>query len=453
MSASDRCVASGVMPFEYYAVHVLLIDWLGQVHFPCKNVSEIKEKRYRSSKSADTRTLFGGAFMQVTAGEIWHALKQGEFRFFYQPKVSFLTGQVSGAEALIRWQRDERTIVLPDAFIPVAHAHGLVPEITQSMFPRLVEDFQRIRGVKEATTVALNITAQDLDTPRLLALVREAVARGAISSSQLEIEITETETVSSCDVTNSSLDALIGEGVQLSMDDYGTGYSSLDSLNRLPFGAIKMDQSFVLRMLSSPKSATLVKASVAMAQMLGLKTVIEGIETEGVYNTLLHCGCNEGQGYWISPPLAPDDYLTFLDADHRWPASPVGMLRMAQLSHTWQKTLLVDAVFAYIKSERSGDLNLKGLHVSHAECALGRWHSGLGRKFAGDPDFESLDAPHRAMHDVCEAIFALVNSQFSLVQLQRMLDELTENSNRVTASLQRLEARLLMEELSKGYSH
>jgi EAL domain-containing protein (putative c-di-GMP-specific phosphodiesterase class I) len=88
--------------------------------------------------------------MQVTAAEIRQALDQGEFRFFYQPKVSFLTGQVSGAEALIRWQRDERTIVPPDAFIPVALAHGLVPEITQSMFPRLVEDFQRIRNVNAA---------------------------------------------------------------------------------------------------------------------------------------------------------------------------------------------------------------------------------------------------------------------------------------------------------------
>ena len=290
--------------------------------------------------------------MQVTAEDVRGALKQGEFRFFCQPKVSFLTGQVSGAEALIRWQRDEHTIVLPDAFIPVAHAHGLVPEITQAMFPRLVEDFQRIRSVNDGTTVALNVTAQDLDTPRLLALVREAVSAGSISSSQLEIEITETEAVFGSEATTSSLEALSGEGVQLSMDDYGTGYSSLDSLNRLPFGAIKMDQSFVLRMLSSPKSATLVKASVAMAQMLGLKSVIEGIETEGVYNTLIHCGCNEGQGYWISPPLASEDYLVFLAADHRWPASPVGMLRMAQLSHTWRKTLLVDAVFAYLKSKK-----------------------------------------------------------------------------------------------------
>jgi EAL domain-containing protein (putative c-di-GMP-specific phosphodiesterase class I) len=389
--------------------------------------------------------------MQVTADEIKHALQKGEFRFFYQPKISFLSGQVSGAEALIRWQRDGQTIVLPDAFIPVAQTYGLVPEITQAMFPRLVKDFQSIRAVNEETTVALNVTGQDLDTPRLLALVRDAVASGSISSSQLEIEVTETETVSGSDATSRSLEALIGEGVQLSMDDYGTGYSSLESLNRLPFGAIKMDQSFVLRMLSSPKSATLVKASIAMAQMLGLKTVVEGIETERVYNSLIHCGCDEGQGYWLSPPLATEDYLTFLNADHHWPASPVGMLRMAQLSHTWQKTLLVDALFTYLKGKREGDLTLEGLHINHSECALGRWHVGLGKALAGDPDYESLDIPHRAMHDICEMVLEVVSSpQFSLLELKRLLDKLTENSNLVTGSLQRLEARLLMEEISVG---
>ena len=94
---------------------------------------------------------------------------------------------------------------------------------------------------------------------------------------------------------------------------------------------------------------------------------------------------------------------------------------------------------------------MKGLHLSHADCALGRWHLGLGKAFDGDPDSEYLDIPHQSMHNVCETILAAVNSsQFNLVQLKRMLDELTDNSNRVTASLQRLEARLLMEEFQWG---
>lgn len=384
----------------------------------------------------------------VTAADIRQGLARGEFVFHYQPKTAFLTGRVTGAEALIRWERGGRVPVLPDRFIPVAQAHGLLPDITQAMFPRLLEDFRTIRDARGDLRVALNVTAQDLDTPRLLALVREAVDRNAIDAGHLEIEITESAVVSGSDACEASLAALTDAGIQLAMDDYGTGFSSLATLNRLPFAAIKMDQSFVLRMLQSAKSATLVKASVAMAQMLGVKTVIEGIESEGVYRSLLHCGCTEGQGYWISPPLAPDDYLAFLRSGRTWPASPVGLLRMARLSHTWQQSLLMDEVFAYLGSQRSEGLSLQGLHTGHSECTLGCWYYGAGQRFAGDPDFEGLEAPHRAMHQACERIFVAVEEQAGREVLRGLLQELSRNSTRVADCLQRLETRLLVEELA-----
>lgn len=388
--------------------------------------------------------------MQVSAADIKRGLERGEFLFHYQPKTVFLTGRVSGAEALIRWQRDEGALVLPDAFIPVAQAHGLLPDITQAMFPRLLEDFRRIRTEYGAATVALNVSAQDLDTPRLLALVSDAVERGAIDARHLEIEITESAVVSGSEDTQRSLGALTTAGIQLAMDDYGTGFSSLATLNRLPFGSIKMDQSFVLRMLRSSKSATLVKASVAMAQMLGVKTVIEGIESEGVYHSLLHCGCTEGQGYWISPPLAPDAYLEFLQQGRCWPCSPVGLLRMARLSHTWQQSLLMDEVFAYLGSQRSDELTLQGLHTGHRECTLGCWYYGAGQSFADDADFQALEVPHRAMHQACERIFLAIEEQADRNVLKRLLQDLTTNSSLVGNCLQRLETRLLIDELGSA---
>jgi EAL domain-containing protein (putative c-di-GMP-specific phosphodiesterase class I) len=386
----------------------------------------------------------------VSAADIRQGLERGEFVFHYQPKAAFLTGRVTGAEALIRWERDGGALVLPDAFIPVAQAHGLLPDITQVMFPRLLEDFRSIRDAHGDIRVALNVTAQDLDTPRLLALVREAVGRGAIDASRLEIEITESAVVSGSEESEASLAALTDAGIQLAMDDYGVGFSSLATLNRLPFAAIKMDQSFVLRMLRSAKSATLVKASVAMAQMLGVKTVIEGIESEGVYRSLLHCGCTEGQGYWISPPLAPGAYLALLGSGRRWPASPVGLLRMARLSHTWQQSLLMDEVFAYLGSQRCEGLTLQGLHTGHRECTLGCWYYGAGQCFADDPDFQALEAPHRSMHQACERIFIAIEDQGGREILKGLLQELTANSSRVADCLQRLETRLLVEELAQA---
>jgi EAL domain-containing protein (putative c-di-GMP-specific phosphodiesterase class I) len=388
--------------------------------------------------------------MRVTAADIRQGLAKREFVFHYQPKAAFLTGRVTGAEALIRWERGGGAPLLPDAFIPVAQACGLLPDITQAMFPRLLEDFRFVRSAQGETRVALNVTAQDLDTPRLLALVRDAVDRGAIGAGDLEIEITESAVVSGSDETQASLAALTGAGIQLAMDDYGTGFSSLATLNRLPFAAIKMDQSFVLRMLQSAKSATLVKASVAMAQMLGVRTVIEGIESEGVYRSLLHCGCTEGQGYWISPPLAPEDYRDFLGSGRTWPASPVGLLRMARLSHTWQQSLLMDEVFAYLGSQRSEELTLQGLHTGHRECTLGAWYYGAGQTFADDTDFQALEAPHRAMHQACERIFVAIERDSGREALKGLLQDLSRNSCRVADCLQRLETRLLVRELARS---
>jgi EAL domain-containing protein (putative c-di-GMP-specific phosphodiesterase class I) len=385
--------------------------------------------------------------VNVAAADIRKGLVRGEFVFHYQPKVAFLTGQVSGAEALLRWQRRDGALVAPEAFMPAAESNGLVPDITQAMFPRLLDDFQRIRGECHESAVALNICAQDLDTPKLRTLVEDAVRSGRINGERLELEITESAVVAGSDATMHSMSSLLTAGIRLAMDDYGMGFSSLDTLNRLPFSTIKLDQSFVLRMLRSAKSATLVKASVAMAQMLGIKTVVEGIESENVYHSLLHCGCTEGQGYWISRPLALQDYLSFLRTDRRWPASPVGMLRMAQLGHSWQHKLLMDEVFAFLRSREKPLLALQGLHMGHRECTLGRWYYSAGQVFRGDPDFDALEKPHRRMHEICGQIFDAIQERSNPQVLEARIEELSDDSSRVSTCLQRLETRLLIGEL------
>jgi EAL domain-containing protein (putative c-di-GMP-specific phosphodiesterase class I) len=382
--------------------------------------------------------------VQVSLADVRNALRAGEFEFYYQPKVAFLTGRVSGAEALIRWRRRGCGVVRPREFIPVAEEHDLISELTETMFPRLVQDFQRIRARFPDGVVAFNVSARDLDGPMLLRLVRDVIDRGLIDSQQLQIEITESAVVSGTEAISATLSGLVTAGVRLLMDDYGTGFSSLETLNRLPFSAIKLDQSFVLNMLESRKSATLVKASVAMAQMLEIKTIIEGIETAGVYEALMHSGCTEGQGYWISHPLPLDDYLGFLSAEPRWPASPVGLLRMAQLTHNWQHKLLVDVMLSYLRSEEPPDSALQGLHRDTAGCALGQWYYGPGQQFRGVPAFDALEAPHRSMHEICERMFAAVRDHAGAASLERLLQELSDESCQVFRCLQQLETGLLV---------
>jgi EAL domain-containing protein (putative c-di-GMP-specific phosphodiesterase class I) len=386
--------------------------------------------------------------VEITPRSIRDAIAAGEMRFDYQPKVAFTSGEVCGAEALLRWRRRDGSEVAPDDFVPLAEAWGMISDITEAMFPRFVADSAAIEARHPGHRIAFNISAHDLDAPRVIAMLRDAIAGQLIAVGNLELEVTEGAVVSSKASVLGSLHHLVTDGVELAMDDYGMGFSSLDTLHRLPFSSIKLDQSFVLRVLHSTKSAVLVKLSIAMAQMLGIRTVVEGVESKAIYDALLHSGCSAAQGYWISRPLPLDDYLAFLDREPRWPSSPIGLFRMAQLAHHWQERLLIDLVFAALRSEQAAaDIPLD-FHLSETECELGRWYYGAGRRFAGDPDFDALEAPHRAMHELCSEVFAALRSGDRERILSELLDAISDNSCRVTACLHRLETRTLIREAS-----
>ena len=384
--------------------------------------------------------------MEITPHVIRDAIANGEMRFDYQPKVSFVSGEVCGAEALLRWRLDDGSEVAPDDFVPLAEAWGMVSDVTEAMFPRFLADTELIRARHPGHRVAFNISAHDLEAPRIITMLHDAISRGLIAVGNLELEVTEGAVVSSKASVLGSLHRLVSDGVELAMDDYGMGFSSLDALRRLPFSSIKLDQSFVLRVLQSTKSAVLVKISIAMAQMLGIRTVVEGVESKAIYDALLHSGCSAAQGYWISRPLALDGYLALLDSEPRWPSSPIGLFRMAQLAHHWQERLLIDLVFAALRSEDAAvDVPLD-FHLSETECELGRWYYGVGSRFAGDPDFDALEAPHRAMHELCGEVFAALREGNRARILGELLDEISDKSCRVTACLHRLETRTLIRE-------
>ena len=385
--------------------------------------------------------------MVAVTRELEQALDRGDLLFHYQPKVSFLTGRIAGAEALLRWPGADGSILPAAKFMPDAAARGMGPAVTRRMFPRLLADLRRIRACPADTHVAFNVSAADLDEAGLVGMVREAVSAHGLDTGSLEIEVTEGTAVSTNPTVTRNLTGLLAAGVSLSMDDYGIGFSSLEALNRLPFSALKMDQAFVLRMLRSAKSATLVKTSIAMAHLLGLRSVVEGIESAEVYRTLLHYGCDEGQGYWLSPPLSVDEYLDLLEKDRAWPASPVGMLRMAQLTHTWQLKLLIDLIVDHLGRSGPRAGTPAALHVGHQDCALGRWFYGAGQSLAGDRDFDALETPHRALHDHCAELVAEIEGMRVCDRVQELLLELGDRACQLGGALQRLETRLLLREL------
>jgi EAL domain-containing protein (putative c-di-GMP-specific phosphodiesterase class I) len=386
---------------------------------------------------------------EITPRGIERAVEGGEMLFDYQPKVSFITGEVCGAEALLRWRRDDGAEISPEDFVPLAEAWGIVSDLTEAMFPRFLADVEAIESRHPDQRIAFNVSAHDLDAPRFIAMLRDAIDRDHIAVERLELEVTEGAVVSSKSSVLGSLQRLVSEGVELAMDDYGIGFSSLDTLHRLPFSSIKLDQSFVLRVLHSAKSAVLVKLSIAMAQMLGINTVVEGVESKAIYDSLLHSGCTAAQGFWISHPLPLEVYLDFLEDRPTWPSSPIGLFRMAQLAHHWQERLLIDLVFAALRSDDPGAELPLDFHLDETECELGKWYYGLGSKYTGDPDFDALEAPHRAMHDLCNEVFQALRAGDRRRILDELLGEISSNSCRVTACLHRLETKALIREADR----
>ncbi len=382
----------------------------------------------------------------LSLDEVKGALRRDELLFYFQPKVSFINGDITGAEALLRW-RHGNALLRPGVFLPVAERSGYIATITSVMFPYLLNEMDVIRRESGKVSMAFNVSAQDLLSDGLARQMDQALNDRLFGGGELELEITETTAVSHEEGISRNVQALVDKGIRFSMDDYGTGYSSLETLDHLPFSALKIDQGFVARMFESAKSATLIKTSIAMAQMLGLNTVIEGVETEQAHAALLHCGGVEGQGYWLSPPLPRDEFIALKRSRRRWSASPVGMLRMAQLGHVWQHKMLMDAAYAFLHHLHGDESTLKAMHMDVSQCVLGSWYYGPGQAFAGYREFDRLERPHRLMHVLCGALCESLKTEAGYATVSTIIDQLTLHSVEVFDSLQRLETRVLLEEL------
>lgn len=238
----------------------------------------------------------------VTADDIACGLNNREFVLYYQPKVSLISNRIVGAEALVRWRRRDGQVLPAAMFIPVAEQAGLLRPLTLQLFPQLVNDLAG-SGLEHLFRISFNVSSCDLEERTLTALILEAVASGRLPPTALELEITETQALQAAPCVLHNVQALTGAGIGLAMDDYGIGYSSIDTLSQWPFTSIKLDQGIVERMLDSPKNATIVRSSIRLGHELGMEVVAEGVETIAEAEHLLGLGCIIGQGYHLGMPL------------------------------------------------------------------------------------------------------------------------------------------------------
>ena len=241
------------------------------------------------------------------------ALDLHELELYYQPQLSLTTGKINGAEALIRWRREEKIVAIPEQFIPLAEKTGLIHPIGEWVLNSVCEQISRWRqeGLQPLRT-AINLSAVELGEPGLLSKIELAIKDHKINPEQLELEITEGSVMRNIEITKNLLREFRGKGGQVSVDDFGTGYSTFTYLKNLPVDRLKIDSSFIRDMVSVQDDAFIILSIISMAHGLGLQVIAEGVEHKSQLKLLKEQQCDEIQGFLISKPLPPDLFATLL---------------------------------------------------------------------------------------------------------------------------------------------
>ncbi|HEX8473336.1 MAG TPA: EAL domain-containing protein [Pyrinomonadaceae bacterium] len=236
--------------------------------------------------------------------DLRRALERHEFFIQYQPIVALDTFQLRGFEALVRWQHPERGLISPMDFIPIAEDTGQIISIglwTLEQACRQMRQWQK-QFPSESLFISVNLSGKQFTQPDLIEQVRVTLESTKLDPRSLKLEITESVVMENIDTATEMLRQLRALGVQLSIDDFGTGYSSLSYLHRFPIDTLKIDRSFVMRMVDNSENIEIVRTIVMLAQILGMDVVAEGVETKEQLALLRKLGCENGQGYFFSKP-------------------------------------------------------------------------------------------------------------------------------------------------------
>lgn len=241
--------------------------------------------------------------------DVREALRRGEFHVAYQPRLRVRGRELVGAEALVRWRSPVLSDVSPMEFIPIAERTGAIVDIGNWVFEQVVQTLDRMRHVIPSLRISVNVSAQQFDQPGLAEYVLWLLQSSNIPASRLEIEITESQTLGELSNVLRELEALHRAGTHVSLDDFGTGFSSLGVLLDLPMDCIKLDRTLMKDIHTSSDAANVARAMIVMGHSLGLTVVAEGVEEEAQMRVLEQLGCDEVQGFLFSRPVAGEQLL------------------------------------------------------------------------------------------------------------------------------------------------
>jgi EAL domain-containing protein (putative c-di-GMP-specific phosphodiesterase class I) len=284
----------------------------------CAESAMQRAKRQRGGYRLYAASPAGGINRMQLLARLREGLARDELEVHFQPQASLVTGELVGAEALVRW-RSEGRLVPPGEFIPTAEHSDVIHQVTRYVLKTAVRQAAAWRDSGLPMRVAVNLSARDLQDPDLPAEVARQLDDAQLDPMWLELEISEHSLMSDVERARAMLAQFRAMGVSLAIDDFGTGTTSLAHLPHLPIDVLKIDRSFVAN-LERHADDLIVRTTIDLARSLGLRVVAEGVESEQVWRRLAHLGCQMAQGYYLCRPVPPEQLSSLMDVIGRRPA-------------------------------------------------------------------------------------------------------------------------------------
>lgn len=322
----DKIAGLFARPFDVLGHSYLLSIRMGLSLMPEHAHSETEASRvtdialnHTKNKGRNTWVLYDpNMTIEITAKtrrvqQLYEAMAKGYFQLFFQPQINLKTRKISGVETLLRWRMEDGSFVSPSEFIPLAEQLGVIHDITRWVLMescRLNKSWQD-RGFGNIR-ISVNISGKEFTAKNFVDLVRQSLELTELDPSLLELEVTETALVSDMDKATETLHQLRDLGVELAIDDFGVGHSSLAYLKRFPIQRLKIDKVFVNNSNLSDKDLAVIRSIISLAEAFDLSVIAEGIETLELADMMCNENCQEGQGYYFSEPLSTYDFEVYL---------------------------------------------------------------------------------------------------------------------------------------------
>lgn len=270
-------------------------------------------KQHSSLFTAYTQGLQSDAAEKVSIGaQLKVAIQERQFELWYQPIIDLKTGEIHGAEALIRWPRPGGEFIPPDKFIAIAEQSALITRISDWVIQKVSDDISYFNSLGIDLRIHINLSVKDLQDVLIAPKLRKVLDKHTTQAHQIMLEITESAMMTDITQVKKTMSQISEAGLVFSIDDFGTGYSSLALLRDLPVGQIKIDRSFITNMASNTADLAIVKSTIYLGQNLECNVVAEGVEDAEAEALLKELGCDYAQGYYYSKPKSIEDFITYL---------------------------------------------------------------------------------------------------------------------------------------------